>query len=87
MSLQANPTQAEQLYKSFQDSGGKAPVSKERLDLLDKYGGKEYLMDEAAQKELIMGGQSEEYVEYNAQGDIVKGTEKVVAKSRWPEDV
>lgn len=83
MSLQANPTQAELLYKSYEKSGGK-PQSKEKINLMSKYGGQEHL--ESLPKELVIG-QSEEYVEYNASGQIVKGQERQVVKSKWPEDV
>lgn len=88
MTLQSNPTQAELLYKHFQDDGGKAPVTASKLSLLEKYGGEEYFEGSGAvEKALIMGGQTEEYIEYNAVGEIIKGREKVAVMSRWTEDV
>ena len=62
---------------------GRAKVN----DLLDffvaKYGGEEYL--EKAPKELLQG-QTEEYVEYSRTGQVIKGRERVKAKSKYPED-
>lgn len=51
--------------------------------VLAKYGGEEYL--ERVPKELL-GGQTEEYVEYSRTGQVVKGRERVKAKSKYEED-
>ena len=54
-----------------------------KVSILEKYGGEEYL--EQAPKELLQG-QTEEYVEYSRTGQVVKGRERVKAKSKYPED-
>jgi pre-mRNA-processing factor SLU7 len=54
-----------------------------KVSILAKYGGEEYL--ERAPKELLQG-QTEEYVEYSRAGQVVKGRERVKAKSKYPED-
>ncbi|KAJ3371064.1 mRNA splicing protein [Kappamyces sp. JEL0680] len=82
LSLQSNPTKAEMLYKSFQEGGSK-PISQKQDSILSKYGGQEHL--ETLPQELIIG-QSEEWVEYNATGELIRGNKPVV-RSRWEEDV
>ena len=80
--LNANPTQGELLHQEFKEK-------KEQLkdtvkgSILAKYGGEEYL--EKAPKELLQG-QTEEYVEYSRTGQVVKGKERVKAKSKYMED-
>jgi pre-mRNA-processing factor SLU7 len=50
---------------------------------LARYGGEEYL--EKAPKELL-AGQTEDYVEYSATGQVIKGREKAKARSKYDED-
>lgn len=81
--LQAAPSQAELLHRSFK-------VKKDSLqkhtkeELLAKYGNageKEALPDE------LLLGQTERQVEYDRAGRVVKGQEKAVARSKYEEDV
>jgi len=58
--------------------------SKTKENILAKYGGEEHL--EAPPKELLLA-QTEAYVEYSADGEIVKGVERAVARSKYEEDV
>lgn len=50
---------------------------------MQKYGGEKYL--ERVPRELL-GGQTEEYVEYSRTGQVVKGMERAKAKSKYDED-
>jgi pre-mRNA-processing factor SLU7 len=81
--LQAEPTKLELLQKTF--SVKKDKFKTEQQDsVLAKYGGKEHL--DAPPKELLMA-QTENYVEYSRFGDVIKGQEKAVPKSKYEEDV
>ena len=51
--------------------------------ILSKYGGEEYL--ERIPRELL-GGQTEDYVEYSRSGAVVKGMERAKARSKYDED-
>ena len=51
--------------------------------ILSKYGGEEYL--EKAPKELLLG-QTEDYLEYSQTGRVLKGRERVKARSKYAED-
>jgi len=83
VNLLAEPTKAELLHQEFK-------VKKEEVKhnikggIVEKYGGEEYL--EAPPKELIFA-QTEDYVEYSRQGQIVKGIEKAIVRSKYEEDV
>ncbi|KIS67083.1 mRNA splicing protein SLU7 [Mycosarcoma maydis] len=83
LNLQANPTANERQYREFQQRKEKLR-DETKGSILDKYGGAEHF--DSLPKELLTG-QTEQYVEYNQAGRIVKGLEKVVPKSRWEEDV
>lgn len=81
--LQANPSQAELLFKEYQKR--KTQLSSTiKESILEKYGGEEHL--KAPPKELLMA-QSEHYVEYAQTGKIIKGHELVKIRSRYPEDM
>ena len=54
-----------------------------KVSILAKYGGEVYL--EKAPKELLQG-QTEDYVEYSRTGQVIKGRERVKARSKYPED-
>jgi pre-mRNA-processing factor SLU7 len=54
-----------------------------KSSLLDKYGGEQYL--ERVPKELLTG-QTEEYVEYSANGQVIKGREKAKVRTKYAED-
>ena len=83
LNLQANPTANERQYREFQQRKEKLK-QQTKGSILDKYGGAEHF--DALPRELLTG-QTEQYVEYNQAGKVVKGLEKVVPKSRWDEDV
>ena len=83
LNLQANPTANERQFREFQERKEKLR-DETKGSILDKYGGAEHF--DAPPKELLVG-QTEHYVEYNQAGQVVKGLEKVVPKSRWDEDV
>lgn len=51
--------------------------------ILSKYGGEKYL--ERQPRELL-GGQTEDYVEYSRSGAVIKGQERAKAKSKYQED-
>jgi len=55
-----------------------------KISILAKYGGAKYL--QTAPKELLQG-QTEDYVEYSRTGQVIKGRERVKARSKYPEDV
>ena len=80
MNIASDPTQGEYLYKKFHEQG--KFKSTEPSLLIDKYGGGEYLN---APKELLMS-QSEQYLEYSAKGELIKGQE-TVKKSKYLENV
>lgn len=81
--LLAEPTKAELLHQEFQ-------VKKEEFKhsmkdgILEKYGGEEHL--KVPPKQLIFA-QTEDYVEYSRQGQVIKGTEKAIVRSKYEEDV
>ncbi|EST09219.1 Pre-mRNA splicing Prp18-interacting factor [Kalmanozyma brasiliensis GHG001] len=83
LNLQANPTANEQQFREFQQRKEKLR-EQTKGSILDKYGGAEHF--DALPRELLTG-QTEQYVEYNQAGKVVKGLDKVVPKSRWEEDV
>lgn len=55
----------------------------QKVGILAKYGGEEYLAK--VPKELLQG-QTEEYVEYSRTGKVIKGRERVKARSKYLED-
>ncbi|KAM7474375.1 hypothetical protein LguiB_021618 [Lonicera macranthoides] len=81
--MQADPSQAELLYKNFE-------VNKEKLKsqvketIMEKYGNA--ATDDALPAELLLG-QSEREVEYDRTGRIIKGQEMALPKSKYEEDV
>ncbi|TDL25893.1 pre-mRNA-splicing factor SLU7 [Rickenella mellea] len=81
--LNANPTQGEILHKQYKE---KKEILRDttKVGILATYGGEEYL--EKAPKELLQG-QTEDYVEYSRTGQVIKGRERVKAKSKYAEDV
>lgn len=81
--LNANPTQGEKLHQEFKQKREEIKDST-KVSILAKYGGEEYL--QAAPKELRQG-QTEDYVEYSRTGQVLKGRERVKAKSKYLEDV
>ncbi|KAK2035398.1 hypothetical protein LX32DRAFT_519834, partial [Colletotrichum zoysiae] len=81
--LQANPTAGEFYRKKEKEEAEKKRAEQERK-LKEMYGdNSQYTMPEEM-KNLIT--ESEKYVEYDESG-LVKGAPKVIAKSKYPEDV
>lgn len=81
--LQAEPTKAEIIHREMDL---KKNDLKETIkeNILNKYGGKEYL--EAPPKELIFS-QTEDYVEYSRSGQIIKGEKRMPIRSIYKEDI
>lgn len=79
--MQALPSQAELLYKQFQDRKA-ALEAGSKQDILAKYAAEA----PAAPDDVKQLAASERYVEYDRLGRVVKGVE-VKAKSRYEEDV
>ncbi|KAJ4483222.1 Pre-mRNA splicing Prp18-interacting factor-domain-containing protein [Lentinula aciculospora] len=80
--LNANPTQGELLHQEFKEKRQELKESS-KGSILAKYGGEEYL--QTAPRELRQG-QTEDYVEYSRTGHVIKGRERVKARSKYPED-
>jgi pre-mRNA-processing factor SLU7 len=79
---QADPTKLEFLHQEFKQRHEEY-AKNVKTSVLEKYGGAEYL--EAPPKELIYS-QTENYIEYNRFGSIVKTQEKATTKSKFMED-
>jgi len=82
--LMAAPTQAQFAHEDFKKKKEMLDNSR-RSKLLEKYGGAEHI-DKQLPVELKYG-QTERYVEYSRDGQMIKGQEEVVPKSKYPEDV
>ncbi|KAJ3338711.1 mRNA splicing protein [Gonapodya sp. JEL0774] len=80
--VQSNPTQADLLYREFQQKKEKVKDTVKE-SILDRYGGVEHL--QAPPKELLLA-QTENYVEYSRTGRVIKGQERAKVKSRYLED-
>ncbi|KAI1698097.1 pre-mRNA splicing prp18-interacting factor domain-containing protein [Ditylenchus destructor] len=80
----AEPTKLEALKREYEKEKN-SMTGGIKKDLVDKYGGEEYLKN-APPKELLLA-QTEAYVEYNRTGKVVKGQERAAVKSRYDEDV
>ncbi|CAD6186858.1 unnamed protein product [Caenorhabditis auriculariae] len=78
----AEPTKLEALKREFEKQKGETK-DETKKELLEKYGGAEHL--DRPPEELLLA-QSENYVEYNRKGKVIKGKEKPVMKSRFKED-
>ncbi|KAH9949546.1 pre-mRNA-splicing factor SLU7 [Amylocystis lapponica] len=81
--MNANPTQGQLLHQAYQHKKDKLK-DMTKVSILAKYGGEEYL--ETAPKELLQG-QTEEYVEFSRTGQVIKGKERALIRSKYPEDV
>ena len=79
----ADPTKLEVMHKTFKVKKGDFQ-DQQKQSILEKYGGEEHL--EAPPKQLLLA-QTELYTEYSRSGNVIKGQEKAVAKSRYEEDV
>ena len=78
-----NPTELELARKKFLERAKKVEKSKKK-NLLAKYGGEEHLAKPP--NELLLGA-NENYVEYSADGKVIKGQVEAVPKSKYEEDV
>ncbi|WYZ45545.1 hypothetical protein EsH8_VIII_000861 [Colletotrichum jinshuiense] len=81
--LQANPTAGEFYRKKEKEEAEKKRADKEKK-LKELYGDNSQYTMPAEMKNLIT--ESEQYVEYDESG-LIKGAPKVIAKSKYPEDV
>lgn len=80
---QADPTKLELMHKEFH-SKKKDFKTELQQSILEKYGGEEHLDVPARELQLA---QTEHYVEYSRLGNVIRGQDKAVAKSRYEEDV
>ncbi|KUJ07349.1 putative mRNA splicing protein [Mollisia scopiformis] len=81
--LQANPTSGEILLKKEREKEQAKKEAHKKM-LRDKYGGE--TNPNAAKLRDVAVTENERYVEYDESG-LIKGAPKVVAKSKYPEDV
>ncbi|KAI4110639.1 MAG: hypothetical protein LQ339_001215 [Xanthoria mediterranea] len=81
--LQANPTSGEYFRRKEQQES-EAKREAHRKQLLEKYGGEQYLQPNSMKDSTIT--ESERYIEYDESGAI-KGAPKAIAKTKYPEDV
>ena len=81
--LMGNPTELELAKKKFEERQSKAENMKKKT-LLHKYGGEQHMNQ--PHRELLLGS-TENYIEYSADGRILKGHAPAVPKSRYDEDV
>lgn len=79
---QSNPTAAALMHKEFLEQKD-VLKDKSAASILDKYGGEQYL--QSVPKEL-RAGQTENYVEYDRRGKVIKGIERAKARSKYDED-
>ena len=79
---QADPTKLELLHKEFKQRYEEC-AKNIKSSILEKYGGEEHL--DSLPKELVFA-QTENYLEYNRYGSVVKSQEKAEVKSKYIED-
>uniref|UniRef100_A0A6M2DD04 Pre-mRNA-splicing factor SLU7 n=1 Tax=Xenopsylla cheopis TaxID=163159 RepID=A0A6M2DD04_XENCH len=81
--LLAEPTKLELLQQEYEKK--KEQIKSQVKDtVLEKYGGEEHL--KVPPKSLLLA-QTEEYVEYSRYGDVIKGQEKKIIRTKYEEDV
>merc|ERR550532_2006032 len=80
----AEPTKLEALKKEYVQKKDTLK-DKAKNQLLEKYGGEEHL-NNAPPRELIFA-QSEHYVEYSRTGEVLKGEEASMTKTKYEEDI
>ncbi|CAF1664565.1 unnamed protein product [Adineta ricciae] len=81
---QADPTKLELLNKEFHEKKSQF-VKTNQQQLIERYGGEEYL--NSIPRELVVEAQTEQYVEYNRLGKVIKGDQRATVKSKYVEDV
>jgi pre-mRNA-processing factor SLU7 len=81
---QADPTKLELLNKEFHDKKNQF-VKTVQEQLIERYGGEEHL--NSIPRELVVEAQTEQYVEYNRFGKVIKGDQRAPMKSKYVEDI
>lgn len=81
---QADPTKLELLNREFHEKKNQF-VKTIQEQLVDRYGGEEHF--NSIPRELVVEAQTEQYVEYNRFGKVVKGDQRATIKSKYVEDV
>ncbi|CAF2119501.1 unnamed protein product [Rotaria magnacalcarata] len=81
---QADPTKLELLNKEFHEKKNQFIKTVEQ-QLIERYGGAEYL--DSIPRELVVEAQTEEYIEYNRLGKVIKGDQRAPVKSKYVEDI
>ncbi|KAK7202991.1 putative mRNA splicing protein, partial [Myxozyma melibiosi] len=81
--LQANPTEGAILKRKL-DLESAEKNEKAKKQLLDKYGGQEYLKDLPQELKVLP---DDDYKEYTPEGKLVKGKASTTPKSQYPEDI
>lgn len=81
--LQANPTSGEYFRRKEKEENYTRREAQRKM-LLEKYGGEQHLQPSELRDMAVV--ENERYVEYDDSGAI-KGAPKLVAKSKYPEDV
>ena len=81
---QADPTKLELLNREFHDKKNQF-VKTVQEKLIERYGGEEHL--NSIPRELVVEAQTEQYVEYNRLGKVIKGDQRATIKSKYVEDV
>jgi pre-mRNA-processing factor SLU7 len=79
----ADPTKLELMHSEFKNKKENFK-GEQKKGILERYGGEEHL--DAPPKALLLA-QTEEYVEYSRLGNVLRGQDKAVAKSKYEEDV
>ncbi len=79
---QADPTKLELLHKEYKQRYEES-AKNIKSSILEKYGGEEHL--DSLPKELVFA-QTENYLEYNRYGTVVKTQEKAEVKSKYIEN-
>jgi pre-mRNA-processing factor SLU7 len=79
----SNPTQAALVYKDYLQKKEKLKDTS-KSSILDRYGGEEHLQ---RMPQELLSGQTENYIEYDRSGKVVKGQEKAKARSKYDEDI
>jgi len=84
VSITADPTRNELAFRRFKKTREEVKSSV-RKELLDRYGGQEHL--EPVFDQDLLFEQSDVYHEYRPDGEVMKGPNRLVPKSRYEEDV
>jgi pre-mRNA-processing factor SLU7 len=80
---QADPTKLELLNIEFHEKKNQF-VKTVQEQLIERYGGEEHL--NSIPRELVVEAQTEQYVEYNRFGKVIKGDQRATVKSKYVED-